>query len=48
MKAGIVLAACTNSLTCGAGVVISGTDVNSTFPYVQVRPDGLLRSLTLR
>ena len=39
---GIFLAACTNTLTCSAGAVIRGTDVNSNFPYAQVRPDGLI------
>jgi hypothetical protein len=39
----ISIAACTNStLTCSPGAAIPGTDVNSTYPYVQVRPDGLI------
>jgi len=36
------LVACTNSLQCGARVLISGADNATGFPYVQVRPDGLV------
>lgn len=39
---GIFLAACTNTLTCSAGAALSGSDVNSGFPDVHVRPDGLI------
>jgi hypothetical protein len=40
---GIFIAACTNAtLTCSPGAAIPGTDVNSNYPYVQVRPDGLI------
>jgi len=41
--ANVQLAACTNrNLTCGAPVVVSGTDTFGSYPYVQVRADGLL------
>lgn len=37
----ISLTACTNStLNCGASIVISGSDQEADFPYVQVRTDG--------
>jgi hypothetical protein len=35
--------ACKNlTLTCGSPVVASGTDTFGSFPYVQVRPDGII------
>lgn len=37
------LTACTNaSLACGNSITISGADANADFPYVQVRPDGMI------
>lgn len=40
---GIFLAACTNAtLACSFGAALSGTDLNSDLPDVQVRPDGLI------
>jgi hypothetical protein len=42
-SSGVFIAACTNSaLTCSPGAAIPGTDVNSNYPYVQVRSDGLI------
>jgi hypothetical protein len=42
-RPGIFIASCTNAtLTCSPGAAIPGTDVNSNYPYVQVRPDGLI------
>jgi len=40
----ILLAACTNSLSCGsgAGENISGSDQDPDFPFVRVRPDGII------
>jgi hypothetical protein len=38
----VFLAACTNSLNCGQPVLLSGSSVNTGFPYVRVRTDGLI------
>jgi hypothetical protein len=39
----ISLTACTNArLVCSSSVAISGADANADFPYVQVRPDGVV------
>jgi hypothetical protein len=41
--ASVQIVACTNlSLVCGSPVVVSGTDTFGSFPYVQVRPDGII------
>jgi hypothetical protein len=41
--ASVQIIACTNrGLTCGAPVVVSGADTFGTFPYVQVRQDGII------
>ena len=37
---GIFLTACTNGLTCGNSIKISGADLEGSFGWVQVRPDG--------
>ncbi|HXM98611.1 MAG TPA: sialidase family protein [Candidatus Dormibacteraeota bacterium] len=38
----IYLVACTNLLKCGKTLLISGPDVASGYPYVQVRTDGMI------
>ncbi len=38
----VFLAACTNSLSCGQPVLISGSSVAAGVPYVRVRTDGLI------
>jgi len=38
----VFLAACTNSLTCGQPLLISGSSVAAGVPYVRVRTDGLI------
>jgi hypothetical protein len=38
----VFLAACTNSLTCGQPLLISGSSVAAGGPYVRVRADGLI------
>jgi hypothetical protein len=38
----IFLLACTNLLKCGKTLLISGSDIASGYPYVQVRTDGLI------
>ncbi len=38
----VFLAACTNSLTCGQPLSISGSSVAAGGPYVRVRTDGLI------
>ena len=41
--ASVQIIACTNlTLTCGSPVVVSGTDTFGSFPYVQVRRDGII------
>ena len=44
LSSSVTIAACTNSLNCGtgAGVQISGSDVGADFPFVRVRPDGVV------
>lgn len=38
----VLLAPCTNSLTCGQPLLISGSSVAAGVPYVRVRTDGLI------
>src|SRR6202034_2140875 len=38
----VFLAPCTNSLTCGEPISISGSNVQTAVPYVRVRTDGLI------
>jgi len=38
----VFLAPCTNSLTCGQAISISGSNVQTGVPYVRVRADGLV------
>jgi hypothetical protein len=38
----VFLAACTNSLTCGQPVLLSGSSITTSVPYVRVRTDGLI------
>jgi hypothetical protein len=38
----VFLAPCTNSLTCGQAISISGSNVQTAVPYVRVRTDGLI------
>jgi hypothetical protein len=38
----VFLAPCTNSLTCGQAISISGSNVQTGVPYVRVRTDGLI------
>jgi len=38
----VVLAPCTNSLTCGEPISISGSNLQTAVPYVRVRTDGLI------
>lgn len=38
----VLLVPCTNSLTCGQPLLISGSNLAAGFPYVQVRTDGLI------
>jgi hypothetical protein len=41
--ANIQIVACTNAtVSCGSSVVASGTDTFGSFPYIQVRPDGII------
>ncbi len=44
LSTSITIAACSNALNCGAGTgtQISGSDVGATFPFVRVRPDGVV------
>jgi len=38
----VLLTPCTNSLNCGQPVLLSGSSIQTAFPYVRVRTDGLI------